>query len=132
MKLNEIKTVNSGEYDLSEGIIPVHITMTLEQVISAGKITNSIQHIVMASLVSLFKDGGPSRWPRDLNSYSATTGSDLVEAVKGLDDSEATELAQWLLTELAIPASFETNLRSYCNPQMDTVEWVKYVLKKQD
>lgn len=129
MKLNEIKTVNYGEYDLSEGVIPAHISMTLEQVIQAGKVTNSVQNFIMAGLVSMFKNGGPSRWPRDLNAYSMATSSDLVESVKALNDTEAASLAQWLLIQLVSPASFESN--PFANAQMETVDWVKWVLHRQ-
>jgi hypothetical protein len=130
MKLNEIKTVNQGHYDLSEGVIPVHLTMTLEQVISSGKVTNNVQHFIMAGLVGLFKDGGPSRWPRDLNAYPMGTGSDVLEAVKSLTPQESVEMAQWLLSSLQNPVAFETN--PHCSPQMDTVGWMRWVLKKQD
>jgi len=132
MKLNEIKTVNQGEYDLSEGVIPVHITMTLEQVISAGKVTNSVQHFIMAGLVSMFKNGGPSRWPRDLNSYAMATGSDLIEAVKSLSDADAVEMATWMINELQNPVNFETQPCPCSNPQMHVVDWMRWVLKKQD
>lgn len=129
MKLNEIKNVVYGEHNLSEGVIPVAITMTLEQVITAGKVTNSVQTFIMAGLINMFKDGGPTRWPRDINAYSMATSSDLIEAVKTLKDSEAVEMAQWLLSELVKPATFESN--PCTNPAMDTQEWVRWVLQRQ-
>jgi hypothetical protein len=129
MRLNEIKQVNVGEYDLREGVIPTHISMTLEQVITAGKVTNNVQNFIIAGLVSMFKEGAPSRWPRDLNSYSMATSSDLVEAVKLLSANESVELAGWLLQQLANPAAFESN--PYCNNAMQTNEWVRWVLKRQ-
>lgn len=131
MKLNEIKTVNRGEYNLSEGVIPVHLTMTLEQVITSGKVTNPVQHFVMAGLVSMFKDGGPARWPRDLNSYSMATGSDMIEAIKGLSDIESVEMAKWLYEQLRAPATFESNPYACSNPLMNTVDWMQWVLHKQ-
>lgn len=131
MKLNEIKTVAEGDHILSEGVIPVHLTMTLEQVISAGRVTNNVQHFIMAGLINMFKEGGPYRWPRDLMTYSMATGSEIIEAVKTLSDSEAVEMAQWLLNELQTPASFESN-PWVCPSPTDTVGWMKWVLKKQD
>lgn len=130
MKLNEIKVVNTGEYDLSEGVIPTHLSMTLDQIIANGKITNSVQVFTLGGLISMFKDGGPLRWPRDLNAYSMTTSSDIIDAVKGLSDNEAVELATWLCSELIKPVEFETN--PACSPQVDVCQWIKYVLKKQD
>lgn len=130
MRLNEIKPVISGEYDLTEGVIPVHVTMTLEQVISAGKVTNSVQHFIMAGLVGLFKDGGPARWPRDLNAYPMATGTEVLEAIKSLTPAESVEMAQWLLESLQNPASFEA--MPFAAPQMDVVGWMRHVLRKQD
>ena len=131
MKLNEIKTVNTGEYDLLEGVIPVHLYMTLEQVISSGKVTNNVQHFIIAGLIGLFKDGGPMRWPRDLNAYPMGTSSEVIEAVKTLSPLESVELASWLLEALKAPASYESS--PYCgHANMTTPEWVKWVLKKQD
>lgn len=131
MKLNEIKTVADGDYNLLEGVIPVHLTMTLEQVITAGRVTNNVQHFIMAGLINMFKEGGPYRWPRDLMTYSMATGSEIIEAVKTLSDSEAVEMAKWLLNELQTPASFESN-PWVCPSPTDAVGWMRWVLKKQD
>jgi hypothetical protein len=130
MKLNEIKTVNVGEYNLSEGVIPVHLSMTLDQIIAAGKITNSIQTFTLGGLLSMFKDGGPLRWPRDLNSYAMTTSSDVIDAIKELSGNEAVEMAEWLKQQLIAPVAFETDPQM--SPQADIVKWMRYVLKKQD
>ena len=136
MKLNEIKNVNDGYYDLIEGVIPVHISMTLEQVRSAGRVTNPVQHFVMAGLVSMFKDGGPSRWPRDINSYDAMTfgtASAVLEDLRAMTDAQTAELADWLLKQLQYPASFESNPHAaHAAPSMNTVDWVRWVLRRQD
>lgn len=130
MKLNEIKRVYEGEVNLTEGVIPVHISMTLDQIINAGKVTNSVQYFILAGLISMFKDGGPTRWPRDLNSYSMSTSSEQIDAIKTISDTEAVELAKWLGQELTNPVNFETN--PYANSSQDVVEWIRFVLKKQD
>jgi hypothetical protein len=130
MKLNEIKRVYEGEVNLSEGVIPVHIAITLDQIINAGKVTNSVQYFILAGLISMFKDGGPTRWPRDLNSYSMSTSSEQIDAIKTISDNEAVELAKWLGQELMNPVNFETN--PYANSSQDVVEWIRFVLKKQD
>ncbi len=131
MKLNEIKNVKAGDYDLTEGVIPIHITMTLQQVLNDGKVTNPVQHFMMAALIEMFKGGGPYRWPRELNSYEMATNADLIESVKKLTDEEATSISAWLLDSLQFPANFESN--PYGNhPYQDPVEWVRWVLRKQD
>lgn len=134
MKLNEIKQLESGEVDLKEGVIPVHITMTLEQVIREGKITNNVQTFIMAGLVDMFKGGGPYRWPRDFNLYGASTwgtSSDMIEAVRALQPSEQSQIAQWLLERIVNIAGYESD--PFChNPQMDVASWMKMVLVKND
>ena len=129
MKLNEIKTVAQGEYDLSEGVIPVHLTMTLEQVITAGKVTNNVQHFIMAGLIGMFKDGAPARWPRDLNTYPMDTSSEVIEAVKAMTPAESVEMAKWLLTSLQGPACFESNPYAQSG---GTLGWIRNVLQRQD
>lgn len=129
MKLTELKSLDSKS-TLTEGVIPPHISMTLAQVLTDGKITNNVQTFIIAGLISLFKDGGPTRWPRDLNSYSMSTSSDLIDAVKNLSDSEVVEITQWLVQQLQGPVNFETN--PYMSPQADIVKWMQLVLHKQD
>lgn len=129
MRLAEIKNIGD-DFQLCEGTIPVHISMTLNQIINAGKVTNSVQYFILAGLISMFKDGGPTRWPRDLNSYSMSTSSEQIDAIKTISDTEAVELAKWLGQELTNPVNFETN--PYANSSQDVVEWIRFVLKKQD
>ncbi len=130
MKLNEIKTVNDGYLSLNEGVIPVHLTMTLGQVVRDGKVTNNVQHFIIAGLIEMFKNGGPHRWPRDFNAYEMATSSELIEAVKGFKDEEAAAISSWLLNCLNSTAMFENN--PFINPQLNTVEWMKWVLRRQD
>jgi len=132
MKLSEIKQVGFDTDFLVEGVIPAHITLTLEQVVKAGQITNNVQTFTIAGLVNMFKNGGPVRWPRDLNSYSMSTSSDLINAVRSLTNEEVVGLASWLGVELQRPAGFESNPFPCCNPQMDTTEWMRWVLRRQD
>lgn len=131
MKLNEVKPVLDGMYNLSEGVIPVHLTMTLEQVVAAGRVTNVVQHMILAGLTSMFKDGGPAQWPRDLNSYSMCTSSDMLEAVKLLTPAESVDLASWLIEMLNKPATFESNPYACSQPEMSTAEWVRWVTRRQ-
>lgn len=132
MLLNEIKPVLSKDVDLKEGVIPVHLTMLLQQVVKDGGITNNVQYFVIAGLVEMFKNGSGSRWPRDLNSYDMSTNAELIEAVKSLSPQDAVALAVWLEGALRVPANYENKSCCYYQPQLDTVSWVKYVLNKQD
>ena len=131
MKLNEIKPVLQGHYDLSEGVIPVTLTMTLEQIVRDGKVTNNVQYFIMAALIEMYKNGGPTRWPRDLNSYEMCTSASVIEDVKAFQPAEAVGISIWLLNELQRTGSFESNPYSG-NPHLSAVEWTKMVLRRQN
>lgn len=134
MKLNEIKQTFSGEVDLMEGVIPPQISMTLEQVIRDGKVTNNVQYFIIAGLVEMFKNGGPSRWPRDINSYPMSTSAAIIEEVKELQEEDAVNISIWLLNELQGLATFESNPHAavdYFHPQMGITQWMELVTKKQ-
>lgn len=128
MKLSEIKDVNGNR--ITEGVIPVHIAMTLDQIIRDGEITNNVQYFILAGLISMFKDGGPKQWPREINPTSMGVSAEQIDAVKSLTGPEAVELAKWVGNELQKPATYE--LRSCCDGPEDTLEWVRYVISKQD
>ena len=131
MKLIEIKEVVAEDYELKEGVIPVHITMTLGQILRDGKITNPVQYFVMGAMVEMFKTGNVTRWPRDLNAYSMTTDAFLIDSLKQLTEPEQVGMAAWLLTELQKPVKFETNPYVCTNPNMNPVDWVRWVLSRQ-
>ena len=130
MKLNEIKQVTPKSYNLAEGVIPAHISMTLQQIVDAGKVTNSVQTFILADLSSMYKDGGPYRWSRDLNSYGSESSSAIIDALRQLPDEESVELARWFLEKLEDTSNFESN--AFAKPEMCTTDWVRYVLSRQD
>jgi hypothetical protein len=135
MRLNEIKQVVAGEVNLLEGVIPVHLTMTLEQVVKAGKLTNNVQTFTLAHLAALFKHGGPYKWPRELNPYAAHggTSSDMIAAVRSLTNEEVASLAAWLLEQLQGIASYEARPFKTCAAPHEAPEaWLRYVLSRQD
>jgi len=131
MKLNEITQVNTGDFNLNEGVIPVHITMLLEQVVRDGGVTNNVQYYIMAALIEMFKNGGPYRWPRDLNAYEMCTTAELIESVKSFPPDQAVQVSVWLLGALQRPASFESDPYA-CKTPMTTVDYVRWVLARQD
>jgi len=136
MKLNEIKPVINDLVDLKEGVIPPHITMTLGQIVDDGKITNPVQIYILGAMLEMFKNGQSTQWPRQLNSYSMVTSSDLIEAIKTLDSESTAKFAQWVLNELQVMGTYESQMGVTCrapcvNPHMNPVEWVKHVLAAQ-
>jgi hypothetical protein len=131
MKLNEIKPQGIDGLQLQEGVIPAHLTMTLEQVVSGGKITNNVQTFIMADLVSFFKDAPQDRWPREANPYPMNAKADIIDAIKSLTEQEQVMMAEWLLGELAKVGTFEVR-HACCDPQQSPVDWMRWVLKRQD
>ena len=112
MKLNEIKQIGQDVVNLQEGVIPVHVSMTLDQIINDGKITNSVQTFVLGGLIEMFKDGGPFKWPRELNAYGMSTlgaSADMIDAVRSLSPQEQVQIAEWLQVQLADIAGYESN-----------------------
>lgn len=134
MRLNEVKPVISDLVDLSEGVIPPHISMTLGQIVDDGKITNNVQIYILGAMLEMFKNGQNTQWPRQLNSYSMVTSSDLIEAIKALDSAQTAKFAQWVLNELQVMGNYESQkgiCMPHVNPHMQPIEWVNHVLKAQ-
>lgn len=130
MKLNEIKNISARNGKLNEGLIPIHLVMTLKQVVDDGKVTNNVQHFIMANLISHFKDGAASSWPRDLNSYSMNANAAVVDAVKNLTTEESVEMATWLLDTLNNIEAMEA--QQYTAPSVSPEQWMRFVLRRQD
>jgi hypothetical protein len=118
-----------GEMEmLMEGVIPPHVTMTLEQVVNAGKITNPVQTFLLANLITMFKNGGLDRWPRTLNS-NTPAGEDVIEAVRSLSDHESVDLAKWMIAALQVPATFEARPSPFFSPDAKPADWVRWVTR---
>jgi hypothetical protein len=129
MKLHELRDIG-GMVELKEGIIPPHISMTLDQVVTAGKITNPVQKFMMANLVNMFKNGGPNRWPRELNGSQA--GTEVIDAIGTLSDTEQIDLAKWLLQALQEVADYDNTAQCpYHSPEAKTADWAKWVSRKK-
>lgn len=113
--------------------VPGHTTMcmdlTLKEVIAAGKVTNPYQLFVLGYLAEFFKKGfksvdlqleGPTMYGVD-----ATTTA-VKEAVSSLSDTDHVVLAQYLLDCIEVGESL------LHDEKMNVVEWMKFVLRKQD
>lgn len=118
MKLKELKTI-------TESNIPIHMSMTLQQVIDDGKITNNVQNYIIANLVNIYKHGGQTSLLGDLFSYSGFAGSALIDEIKSLSDAKVVDLAKILLfclKERDVPTASNCSL----------IQWINYVKHKQD
>ena len=133
MKLNEINGAVHRQ-QLTEGVIPIHIVMLLQNVVNAGASTNPVEIFVMSNLVQLFQNGETYRWPRDLNAIESN--SEQIAKVEALSDKDKVKLAEALLFLLDRIAHYESDPLSFisrlANPQLDTNKWVAWVKKRDE
>ncbi len=137
MKLIDIKP-----HVISESSTPIHMTMLLDEVRTAGKITNMAQTLIIAQLVQLFKfspvdnkndllqfqQAHSAMKPRYV--YENPTPKELIDDIKKLTDKEQVTLAEWLLKQLALIETAE-DMELYHNPQMELNKWISLVTKSQ-
>lgn len=126
MRLNELKPQVGT---LNEGVIPPHIYMPLQQIISDGKVTDNVQYFTLAGSLAMFKDGGPMRWPREVMPSGMYTSADAIEAVKSLGDEEHVKLAQMVLNKMFDLEDVENQPQSQ---PVSTIEWIRKVLARQN
>jgi|GEM_PF-2145952 len=120
MKLSQITPV-------FESLIPIEIYMILKEVINAGKLTNTAQTQLIANLVHFFKYR-PAVAIHELREHPPT--EETLNAVKNLNQSELLELVQWLYASLYAGEPFASLSKD--EEQMEVLDWIKYVLRKQD
>jgi hypothetical protein len=114
---------------INEGQGPVPVMMTLDEIIRAGKVTNHYQTFVLAWLSEFFKKGLKSaslQLENPIDFESGATSSAVINAIKSLSDAEAVHLATYLKD--CIDAG-ECALK---DPESTTVDWMRFVLRKQD
>lgn len=103
--------------------------MTLDEVIKAGKVTNSYQTFVLGWLAEFFKNGLKSaalELENPISFGSKATSVELVSALKALTPADSVSLAQYLKDCVA---AGECALH---NKQSTVADWIKFVLRKQD
>jgi hypothetical protein len=124
MRLSELKPIGKT---LTEGVIPPHIYMPLQNIIKDGKVTDNVQYFTLAGALAMFKDGRPVRWPREVIPSGMYTSAEAIEAVKSLDDEEHVKLAQMVLNKLFDLGDYENQPQT-----ISTIEWIRNVLSRQD
>lgn len=119
MKLSEVKTI------LTEGQVPIHYFMILNDVVNNGGISNTVQTVLMASLIQFFKYETVSNI-RYLNEHPPM--ADLISYVKQLPKEDQARLAEWLLSNLKgpdLPTCFQ-------RPSLPLDQWMGWVLNAND
>lgn len=114
---------------LQEGQGPVPLKLTLDEIIKAGKVTNPYQIFALGWLSEFFKKGLKStslQLENPIDFESNATHTDVVHALKTLSPENQVQLAQYLKD--CIDAG-ESALK---NPQSTTIDWMRFVLRKQE
>jgi hypothetical protein len=105
------------------------VDLTLKEVIAAGKVTNPYQLFVLGHLAEFFKNGLKSvdlQLENPISFNTDATSTYVVETLKNMSDVEHVQLAQYLLD--CIVAGESALYDRDCN----VVDWVKFILRKQD
>lgn len=123
MKLTNVKDLGF----LGESTVPVTMLMTLREIVNAGKITNSAQTFMVATLIQFLKNEGPAT-VRNINEYHPMSAD--IEIVKALPAAEQVALATWLINILSCWSS--AIALTLHNPEQDLIDWINLVLRKQD
>lgn len=125
--MSSFKTIYTQK-KLTEGIVPPHILMPLEQIVSDGQVTNNIQIFLLADLTQMFRTYDVTIWPRELNSYQSHAGAEEIEGIKTLSPHEHVQLAKWILDRLQQSTEYWDKPECCSN----IVDWIHFVLKKND
>lgn len=105
------------------------VDLTLKEVVAAGKVTNPYQLFVLGHLAEFFKNGLKSvdlQLENPISFNTDATSTYVVETLKGMSDAEHVALAQYLLDCIVAGESALYDRNS------NVVEWMKFVLRKQD
>jgi hypothetical protein len=112
-----------------EGQGPVPVMMTLDEIIRDGKASNGYQVYVLGWLSEFFKNGLKSaalHLESPITFESHATRVDTVTAIKGMSPEAQVNLAEYLKDCII---AGETALK---DPSCSVVDWIRYVLRKQD
>ena len=112
-----------------EGQGPVPVKLTLAEIVRDGKVTNPYQIFVLGWLSEFFKNGLKSaalQLENPIDFESRATHTEVVAGLKALTPENQVQLAQYLSD--CIDAG-ESVLH---NQTMNVVDWMKFVLRKQD
>lgn len=108
---------------------PVNVSLTLREIVVAGKATNSYHIFTLARISEFFKNGLKSaslhlQSPIDFESKATSTV--LLNTIKGMPPEQQVELAEYLLNCID---EGESTLK---HPEASTEAWIRLVLRAQD
>jgi len=128
MKLHQVIT-SQAAIGLAEAQGPVSTALTLDEIIKAGKVTNSCRVFVLGWLSEFFKNGLKSaslELENPVPFESGATHTVVVDALKAMTPENQVQLAQYLKDCLVAGES------ALHNKDLSIVDWQRFVLQKQD
>lgn len=119
---------------VNEGHGPVPAVMILDEIIRDGKITNHVQLYTLARISEFFRLNHGRRSislqmedPVDFESRATSTA--MIEALSAMSDADHAALAQHLKDAVAYG---EAAVHCKQCDGHDPVEWIRFVLRRQD
>lgn len=105
------------------------IDLTLQEIVTAGKVTNAYQLFILGRVAGFFKNGLKSvdlHFENPVNYGDESTTTAVKDALKAMTDAEHVKLAQYLLDCIVAGESMLHD--SSCH----VADWIHYVLQRQD
>jgi hypothetical protein len=129
MKLHQ-SIVNENEITYGA---PKHSTqlvdLTLKEIVDTGKSTNPYQLFILGRVACFFKNGLKSvdlNFENPVNFDDGSTSTETKEAIQMMASEDHVQLARYLLDCIKVGECMLHNKES------NVIEWIKFVLKKQD
>lgn len=128
MKLHREVTI-AQSLGLAEAQGPVSVTLSLDEIIKAGKVTNPYHIYVLGWLSEFFKNGLKSaslELEAPITFDSGATSTAVVDSLKSMSPENQVQLAQYLKD------CVQQGECALHNKDLDIADWMSYVVHKQD
>jgi hypothetical protein len=105
------------------------VDLTLKEIVDAGKVTNPYQLFILGRVSNFFRMGYKSvdlQLENPVNYGDESTSSATKAALLAMSDADHVALAQYLLDSIRVGESLLYDQR------LNVIEWMRYVLAKQD
>lgn len=109
--------------------MPQLVDLTLQEIVNAGKITNSYQLFVLGRVATFFKDGLKNftgHFENPVNFDTGETSTVLKKYLESLSPEDHVQLAQYLLDCIKAGESL------LHDKSAEITNWIRFVLRKQD
>lgn len=128
----KIHDINSNTVFLKEGRLDPNVMLSLQNVVKAGKITNTFEKICMARLLEFFKNGNFYRGGTNENNFFdpfTSTSKELLDTLQHLEAKDAVALAEKLLSLCEIKD--RDALHNYVSAEQEYITYIQWVTRKE-